>query len=179
MAEAIAGEFLACNRMAGICREDVMQDAQVAMLCAIESYQPECGIAIEAHISRRVRDGMVKMFGKRKRRGEIARMVSIDAPDPSDESILGYEDGDPLYSLRDLRSALSLNPPAALSPGMLEAIGDVRQAAVSQCCEQHPKHKAYVASCGISRTRTKKISTGFEALSRRKSDALRHAQSAA
>ena len=72
-------------------------------------------------------------------------------------AVIGLEDGDPFNSIRDLRGARSLNPHADISPGMCEAIGEVRLLAFVQCCEQHHDHDYYAWECASSRERVRQI----------------------
>lgn len=146
LAGQIAGRFLASHH--SFERDDARQIAMLALIEAVDNFvEKPGGRTIAEHVT-------VSVEGAFRREGKRAAERRILAPTVA---VIGLEDGDPLNSLRDLRSAHSLNPRADISSGMCEAIGEVRSSAVIQSCSQHPEHDYYDWTAAINRERVEQI----------------------
>lgn len=124
VAEIVAGRFLASH--SGLDRDEVKQDAYLALIRAVDSHGPDCVKPLYLHIYERVNDHLHDAYKKQRRRQRIAPTESF--------GVLGLSDGDPLNSMRDLRSASSLNPRADISFGLREGLGQIRASSHIQNC---------------------------------------------
>jgi len=145
LAGQIAGRFLASHH--SFDRDDARQIACLALVEAIDSYSDSGIIGLGEYIIRSVESAFRRESKRRAERHVLAPIVII----------LGLEDGEPLNSVRDLRSARSFNPRADIPAGLREAIGEVRASAVIQCSPQHAEHDYYDWTCRLSRQRVKQI----------------------
>lgn len=168
VAEQIAGRFSASH--SGIDRDDARQVAFLALTRAVDAYTATESRTLRDFISRVVEDALAIEFRKERRRQRIAPTISI--------CVLGLADGDPNFSLRDLRSAVSLNPPADITRGMCEAIGDVHALAFIQCCEAHADHAFEEWQRRLSRERVRKMSARNVEMTARRIDAMPEALAA-
>jgi hypothetical protein len=162
VAERIAGRFSASH--SGIDRDDARQIACLALVRAVDSYSASESRTLPDFISRVCENALTDEFQKGKRRQRIAPTVSI--------CVLGLVDGDPNFSLRDLRSAVSLNPPADITRGMCEAIGEVHALPFIQCCPAHVDHDFQEWQRRLSRERVRRISERKAQYTVRRLDAM-------
>jgi hypothetical protein len=119
VAEIVARRFSASH--SNTSRNDIKQDAYLALVLAVDSYGPDVSKPIGLYIYGYVHSYLCHAYQKEKERNAIAPTVSF--------GVFGSVDGDPLNSLRDLRSSSSLNPRADISVGLMEALGQVRSSA--------------------------------------------------
>ena len=104
------------------------------------------GSVNDKQILRSVENAMFCELRRQKKRAQREEAISLD------------EFGEPLFSIRDLRTAQSLNPrgcrqvdDAPLASGFVSALGEVCESAVRQNQQSHPLHAEYVGAAGLSR----------------------------
>lgn len=168
VAEQIAGRFSASH--SGIDRDDALQVGRLALVRAVDSYSALESRTLRDFICRMVEDALLIEFRKGRDRHRIVPIISL--------CVLGLVDGDPLNSVRDLRSAVSLNPSADITRGMCEAIGEVRASAFIQCCPTHKEHAFQNWQRTLSRARVRQISERKVSMTARRIEAMPEAPAA-